>query len=152
MRISTKGRYALRVMIDLVKNGGNDYVKLRELSERQQISEKYLEGILGALVHGKMVLGARGKDGGYKLNCDPHECSVWQILSEVETSMVPVACLEKGEKPCDRVDSCVTFPVWKELQYIIQDYLDSVKLEQFVRNSPETSGIIPEGNSWNCGL
>mgnify|MGYP002623607280 CR=1 FL=1 len=152
MRISTKGRYALRVVIDLARNGRDDYVKLQELSARQQISEKYLEGILGALVRGKLLVGARGKTGGYKLNCNPLECSVWQILSMVETSVAPVACLDRGAENCERAKSCVTLPVWKELNSIIRNYLDSVKLDQFLRNMPETEGKIPEGKNWNCGL
>ena len=141
----------MRVMIDLAKNGRDDYVKLQELSERQGISEKYLEGILGALVHGKLLAGARGKAGGYKLNCDPKECSVWQILSMVETSVAPVACLEESENSCERADTCVTLPVWKELNSMIRGYLDSVKLAQFLKNAPKDGGkTLPLGTK--CGL
>ena len=86
MRISTKGRYALRVMIDLARNGKDEYVKLHELSARQQISEKYLEGILGTLVRGKLLEGARGKGGGYRLKVKPEKCSVWRIISLMENS------------------------------------------------------------------
>ena len=152
MRISTKGRYALRVMIDLEKNGKGEFVKLQELSARQEISEKYLEGILGTLVRGKLLEGARGKGGGYKLKCDPKKCSVWNILSLMETSVAPVACLEKGAEKCDRAKSCVTLPVWKELDSMIRGYLDSVTLDQFLRNMPESNGKIPDGKNWNCGL
>ena len=137
MRISTKGRYALRVMIDLAKNGRDDYVKLQELAEWEQISEKYLEGILGALVRGKLLTGVRGKAGGYRLNCDPSECSVWQVLSMVETSMATVACLDDAENSCERADFGVTLPVWKELNSLIRGYLDGVKLEQFLKNEPK---------------
>ena len=151
MRISTKGRYALRVMIDLAQHGKDEYVKLQELAESQQISEKYLEGILGSLVRGKLLAGARGKAGGYRLNCTPSECSVWQILSVVETSVAPVACLDQ-ENECDRADICITLPIWKELHSMIKNYLDSVKLDQFLRNSPKAKGKIPGGKSWNCGL
>ena len=151
MRISTKGRYALRVMIDLAQHSKNEYVKLQELAERQQISEKYLEGILGSLVRGKLLTGARGKAGGYRLNCMPSECSVWQILSVVETSVAPVACLDQDNE-CDRADICITLPIWKELHSMIKNYLDSVKLDQFLRNSPKAKGKIPGGKSWNCGL
>lgn len=151
MRISTKGRYALRVMIDLAQHSKDEYVKLQELAERQQISEKYLEGILGSLVRGKLLTGARGKAGGYRLNCMPSECSVWQILSVVETSVAPVACLDQDNE-CDRADICITLPIWKELHSMIKNYLDSVKLDQFLRNSPKVKGKIPGGKSWNCGL
>lgn len=152
MRISTKGRYALRVMIDLAKNGRDDYVKLQELAERQQISEKYLEGILGALVRGKLLAGARGKAGGYRLNCEPSTCSVWQILSLVETSMSPVACLDDSENSCERADICVTLPVWKELNSMIRNYLEGIKLEQFLRNVPENKGRELHGKTLKCGL
>ncbi len=152
MRISTKGRYALRVMIDLAKNGKGEFVKLQELSTRQQISEKYLEGILGALVRGKLLEGARGKGGGYRLNCNPEDCSVWDILSLMETSVAPVACLDRNAKKCDRAKFCVTLPVWKDLDTMIREYLSSVTLEQFLRNMPETEGKIPGGKEWNCGL
>jgi len=152
LRISTKGRYALRVMIDLAKNGRDDYVKLQELAERQQISEKYLEGILGALVRGKLLAGARGKAGGYRLNCEPSACSVWQILSLVETSVAPVACLDDSENTCERADICVTLPVWKELNSMIRGYLESVKLDQFLRNAPENNGKAPRGKTLKCGL
>jgi len=152
MRISTKGRYALRVMIDLARNGKDEYVKLHELSARQQISEKYLEGILGTLVRGKLLEGARGKGGGYRLKVKPEKCSVWRILSLMENSVAPVSCLDTKINLCPRAKSCVTLPVWKELDTMIRDYLDGVKLDQFTRNMPESEGKIPDGDNWNCGL
>ena len=152
MRISTKGRYALRVMIDLARNGNDGFVKLQELSTRQQIPEKYLEGILGTLVRGKLLEGARGKGGGYRLKVRPEDCSVWQILSLLETSVAPVSCLDDEVNPCPRSKSCVTLPVWKELDTMIRDYLDNVKLEQFARNTPENEGKVPDGENCNCGL
>ena len=152
MRISTKGRYALRVMIDLARNGKESFVKLHELSLRQQISEKYLEGILGTLVRGKLLEGARGKGGGYRLNVNPKDCTVWQILSLMETSVSPVSCLDDRVNKCPRAKTCVTLPVWKELDTMIRDYLDNVKLDQFVRNTPESEGKIPDDRNWNCGL
>lgn len=152
MRISTKGRYALRVMIDLAKNGRENYVKLQELSGRQQISEKYLEGILGTLVRGKLLEGARGKGGGYKLKVTPADCSVWDILSLTETSVAPVACLDDDVNQCERAPVCVTLPVWKDLDSIIRGYLEGVKLEQFLRNESSAQGVIPDEKDWNCGL
>lgn len=152
MRISTKGRYALRVMIDLAKNGRENYVKLQELSARQQISEKYLEGILGTLVRSKLLEGARGKGGGYKLKCEPTECSVWDILSLTETSVAPVACLDGEKNECERADFCVTLPVWKELDSMIRGYLDSVKLDQFIRGVDVSDGKIPDDKVWSCDL
>ena len=152
MRISTKGRYALRVMIDLAKNGKDDFVKLQELVQREQISEKYLEGILGALVRGKFLSGARGKAGGYKLDCDPAECSVWQILNVVETSVAPVSCLDDSENSCERAEFCETLPVWTELHSLIRRYLESVKLQQFLQDAPKNKGKAPGGKSPKCGL
>ena len=152
MRISTKGRYALRVMIDLARNGKDDFVKLHELSARQQISEKYLEGILGSLVRGQLLEGARGKGGGYRLKVSPKECSVWKILSLMETSVAPVSCLDDKVNTCPRSKACVTLPVWKELDSMIRGYLDNVTLDQFLRNTPESGGKIPDGKNWNCGL
>ncbi|MCQ2122632.1 MAG: Rrf2 family transcriptional regulator [Fibrobacter sp.] len=152
MRISTKGRYALRVMIDLAKNGRDNYVKLQELSARQQISEKYLEGILGTLVRSKLLEGARGKGGGYKLKCEPSECSVWDILSLTETSVAPVACLDDKENKCERAGICITLPVWKELDGIIRGYLEGVKLDQFVRGVEAADGKMPDDKIWSCGL
>lgn len=152
MRISTKGRYALRVMIDLAKNGKDDFVKLQELAQREQISEKYLEGILGALVRGKFLSGARGKAGGYKLDCDPAECSVWQILNVVETSVAPVSCLDDSENSCERAEFCETLPVWTELHSLIRGYLESVKLQQFLQDAPKNKGKAPGGKSPKCGL
>lgn len=149
MRISTKGRYALRVMIELAKNGNNEYMPLHMLSERQGISEKYLEGILGILVRAKVLDGARGKGGGYRLNVDPKTCSVWDILSLTETSVSPVQCLDDAENKCERAGICVTLPVWKELDSIVKNYLGSVKLEQFI--SGQDRGQMP-GGEWNCGL
>ena len=139
-------------MIDLAKNGKGEFVKLQELSSRQQISEKYLEGILGTLVRGKLLEGARGKGGGYRLNCAPEDCSVWDILSLMETSVSPVACLDKDAEKCSRAKFCVTLPVWKDLDTLIREYLSGVTLDQFLRNMPETEGKIPGGKEWNCGL
>lgn len=152
MRISTKGRYALRVMIDLARNGKDEFTKLQELSARQQISEKYLEGILGTLVRGKLLEGARGKGGGYRLKVNPKECSVWRILSLMENSVAPVSCLDTKINLCPRAKTCVTLPVWTELDTMIRDYLDGVKLDQFTRNMPESEGKIPDDKNWNCGL
>lgn len=144
IRISTKGRYALRVMIDLAKNGKDNFVKLQELSNRQQISEKYLEGILGTLVRAKVLEGARGKGGGYKLKCDPGVCSVWDILSLTETSVAPVSCLEDEENTCARAPHCITLPVWKELDTMIREYLQNVKLVQFIHEEASEEEAPPK--------
>lgn len=152
MRISTKGRYALRVMIDLASQKGDEFVKLQDLSARQQISEKYLEGILGTLVRSGLLEGARGKAGGYRLKCNPKECSVWDILSLTETSVAPVACLDTKKNPCKRAAICVTLPVWTELDHIIHEYLGGVKLEQLAKKAQKIRGTSGIGKDWNCEL
>ena len=104
------------------------------------------------MVRGKLLAGARGKAGGYRFNCEPSACSVWQILSLVETSMSPVACLDDSENSCERADICVTLPVWKELNSMIRSYLEGIKLEQFLRNVPENKGRELHGKTLKCGL
>ena len=152
MRISTKGRYALRVMIDLASRKEGEFVKLQDLSTHQQISEKYLEGILGTLVRGKFLEGARGKTGGYRLKCNPKECSVWDILSQTETSVAPVACLDDKKNACKRAAICVTLPVWPELDRVIRDYLGSVRLDQLAKKAQKVRGTSGIGKDWNCEL
>ena len=150
MRISTKGRYALRVMIDLVQNSQDNFTKLQDIAERQNLSIKYLEGILGTLVKAKLLTGNRGKAGGYKLNCDPKTCSVYDILKTTETSVVPVSCLDEKAGKCPRMAECETYPVWEELDKIIQGYLTSVTLDQFATTQGAKNGKN-KGPS-NCGL
>lgn len=122
----------MRVMIDLARNGQDKFVKLQDLAKRQDISEKYLEGILGSLVRAKMLKGVRGKAGGYKLNCDPKKCSVYDVLKHTEISVAPVICLEDKSEACPRKKKCDTFPIWKELDQLIQGYLKSITLDQFI--------------------
>lgn len=122
----------MRVMIDLARNGQDNFVKLQDLAKRQEISEKYLEGILGTLVKSKLLKGVRGKAGGYKLNCDPKKCSVYDVLRYTEISVAPVICLEDKSQACPRKKKCDTFPIWKELDQIIQNYLKSITLDQFI--------------------
>lgn len=119
-------------MIDLARNGQDKFVKLQDLAKRQDISEKYLEGILGSLVRAKMLKGVRGKAGGYKLNCDPKKCSVYDVLKHTEISVAPVICLEDKSEVCPRKKKCDTFPIWKDLDQLIQGYLKSITLDQFI--------------------
>lgn len=152
MRISTKGRYALRVMIDLASRKEGEFVKLQDLSTHQQISEKYLEGILGTLVRRNFLEGARGKAGGYRLKCDPKKCSVWDILSQTETSVAPVACLDDKKNACKRAAICVTLPVWTELDRIVHEYLGAIKLDQLAKKAQKIRGTSGIGKDWNCEL
>lgn len=132
MMISTKGRYALRVMIDLAQNGDENFVSLKDVAERQNISMKYLEMIVSMLNKGNMVRSQRGKTGGYKLAKTPSEYTVGEILKLTEGTLAPVMCLEEGAEACERAKDCVTLPLWKELNRIIDKYLDSVTLDDVI--------------------
>ena len=133
MIISTRGRYALRVMIDLSQQDPDSYTPLKEIAARQEISEKYLENILKSLVTQGFILGLRGKGGGYRLTRKPEEYPLGEILRLTEGSLAPVACLEEGAHPCDRAAQCRTLPVWNRLGQIMGDYLDSVTLRDLLK-------------------
>ncbi len=133
MMISTRGRYALRVMIDLAENSDGTYMAMKEVAQRQDISLKYLERILPVLVDGVLVEGLRGKGGGYRLTREPEEYPIGEILRLTEGDLAPVACLEKGARPCDRAGSCRTLPLWKELNARVNDFLDSKTLADLIQ-------------------
>lgn len=128
MLISTRGRYALRVMVDLAEHPTEGYVPLREIARRQEISEKYLETVIKTLVRAKLLSGVRGKGGGYKLNRAPEQYTVGEVLHLTEESLAPVACLEENAGSCARAASCVTLPVWQGLDRVINEYLDGITL------------------------
>ena len=125
MMVSTKGRYALRVMIDLAENQGDGYLPLKEIAQRQEISEKYLESILKTLVQNKFLTGLRGKGGGYRLTRRPDEYTVGSILRLTEGSFAAVSCLTGEEQGCSRMSQCRTLPMWQELDRLIDDFLES---------------------------
>lgn len=128
MMISTKGRYALRVMIDLAEQRSGEFIPLKETAKRQGISEKYLEGILKILVQNGLLTGLRGKGGGYKLTKAPDQYTVGSILRLTEGSLAPVACLEPGSRPCPRKPECRTISMWQGLDRLINDYLDGITI------------------------
>ncbi len=132
--ISTRGRYALRVMIDLAEHTGAQYVPLKDIAERQMISKKYLEIIVKDLVRGKMLVGVSGKGGGYRLARKPEEYSVGEIVELMEGSLATVACLENGALPCPRADGCETLPLWKEYNQLVHDFLYGKKLSDLSGN------------------
>ena len=123
MMISTRGRYALRLLVDLAEREGGDYVALREIADRQEISEKYLESIVRDLVAAGYLEGLRGKGGGYRLGKDAGELRVLEILQATEGPLSPVACLEEGCAPCPRAENCRTLPMWKGLDELVREYL-----------------------------
>jgi len=130
--ISTKGRYALRVMADLAQHQGEGYLALKEIAGRQQISEKYLESVLKGLVRQKMLVGVRGKGGGYRLTRPPEEYTVGSILRMTEGELAPVACLESDAEPCPRRGECATLPMWRRLNSLIQDFFDGITLADLI--------------------
>ena len=132
--ISTKGRYALRVMIDLAEHEGEEYQPLKDIAARQEISKKYLEIIVKDLVDGKLVKGASGKGGGYVLLRKPEEYSVGEIVELMEGTLAPVACLQKDAEECPRYASCVTLPLWQELDQLVHDFLYRKKLSELINS------------------
>lgn len=135
MMISTRGRYALRVMIDLSEHSDGSYVPMRDIAERQSISLKYLERIVPVLAKNGLLDGVQGKGGGYRLTRHPQEYSVGEILRLTEGDLAPVSCLECGAAPCERTADCRTRPLWSKLQGIIGDYLDSVTVADLLNET-----------------
>ena len=133
MIVSTKGRYALRVMIDLAEQHSEERVPLKEIAERQEISQKYIESIMTMLSKNGFVDAVHGKGGGYSLNKKPEEYKVGDILRLTEGSLSPVACLEKGAAECPRKDKCKTLPLWTKLDELVEGYLDSVTLADLMK-------------------
>ena len=132
MKISTKGRYALRMMLDLAAHQGDGYVALKDIAQRQEISKKYLEQIVPMLGKSDILRTTRGYQGGYRLARAPKDYTVGEILRLTEGSLAPVACLDGDCKGCSRSDECPTLDVWKNLDKLINDYLDGVTLDQLV--------------------
>ena len=136
MMISTRGRYALRVMIDLAEHQSEGYIPLKEIAEREEISEKYLESILKALVKGGILTGLRGKGGGYRLNRAPEQCTVGSILRLTEGSLAPVSCLDKKPVQCARASECRTLPMWQKLDTLINEFFYCITVAYLTRPPP----------------
>lgn len=135
MKISTKGRYALRMMIDLAMNDSGSYVALKDTAERQGISKKYLEQIVPLLNKADLLRTNRGYQGGYALAKSPEQYTVGEILRVTEGNLSPVSCLQYPENECPRASGCLTLPVWEGLYKAINDYLDSVTLQDIIDNA-----------------
>lgn len=133
MLVSTKGRYALRVMVDLAEHQNDGYTAMKEVAARQEISLKYLERILPALAKNGMIEGITGKGGGYRLTKAPEEYRVGDILRLAEGDLVPVACMECGAEPCGRRAECRTRDLWQGFQKVMDDYFDNVTLADLMR-------------------
>ena len=131
MKLSTRGRYASRAMLDLAQNYGKGFVPLKDISRRQEISERYLEHIMIVLLSAGLVQSTRGSRGGFSLAKLPKEIKLSQIIQAMEGSIAPVACVD-DPKLCNRVDVCVTYEIWKKLKKVMLEVLDSVTLEDMV--------------------
>lgn len=137
MKISTKGRYALRMLIDLAEHQNDGYIALKDIAARQNISKKYLEQIVPILNHSDILQTNRGFQGGYRLAKSPEKCTVGMILRLTEGSLAPVACLEQKNNLCDRSNECITLPIWQGLQRVINEYLDGITLQDILDNKKE---------------
>ena len=140
--ISTRGRYALRVMIDLAEHGGGDFVPMKEVSARQEISLKYIERIMPLLTKENLVEGLHGKGGGYRLCRPPEDYSVGEILRITEGELAPVACLERGAKPCPRAAECRTLPTWKKYYAMTNEFFDGISIADLMKNGASYDYVI----------
>jgi len=134
MMISTRGRYALRVLVDMAENQGDGYLPLKEIAARQEISEKYLESIIKVLVQHKLLAGLRGKYGGYRLTRPPEEYTVYSVLTLTEGSLAPVACLDPEAEECARMAVCRTLPMWQKLNDLIRDFFEGVTIADLMNS------------------
>lgn len=138
MKISTKGRYALRLMLDLAMNNNGEMVRIKDVAKRQNISEKYLEQIISILKRAGFVRSLRGSQGGYQLAKDPSEYTVGMILRLTEGSMAVVSCLEDSENQCKRANQCVSLRLWSMIDKAVNDVIDNVTLQDMVEWELET--------------
>lgn len=132
MKISTKGRYALRMLIDLAEYKENGFIALKEIAGRQGISKKYLEQIVPVMNSSGFLITNRGYQGGYKLAKDPAEITVGMILKSTEGSLAPVTCLEQNAAVCERKETCLTVEIWRGLEKVVNEYLESITLQDII--------------------
>ena len=142
MMISTKGRYALRVLIDLAEHQTGVFIPLKAIAERQEISEKYLEIILKSLVKANVLTGLRGKGGGYRLTKSPDQYTVGSILRLTEESLAPVSCLSQNAKACPRMADCRTRSLWNGLDKLINEYLDSYTIADLMVSAQDGDNYV----------
>lgn len=132
MNVTTRGRYALRVMLDLAQHAGSGFVSLKTVAERQDISMKYLEAIVCELKKAGLLESGRGKEGGYRLSRAPEDYSVGEILRVLEDNLAPVACIKAGSVDCAHAGECMTLPMWRELDELTNAYLESITLQDLI--------------------
>jgi Rrf2 family protein len=132
LNVTSKGRYALRVMLDLAQHREDGFISLKTVADRQEISQKYLEAIVGNLKKAELLESTRGKEGGYRLCKAPAEYSVGEILRSIEDNLAPVPCIREDAPGCERAGICLTLPMWMELDEITNRYLDSIRLSDLL--------------------
>lgn len=137
MMVSTRGRYALRVLLDLAQHMEEDYTPMKEVAQRQELSLKYIERIMPVLVKNGYAEGVHGKGGGYRLGKEPHEIRVGDVLRLTEGELVPVSCMECTDGGCERADSCLTRPMWSRFQQIANEYFDGITLTDLLSGKTE---------------
>ena len=142
MLVSTRGRYAIRVMIDLAEHVNGKYIPMKEIADRQDVSLKYMTKIMQALTKSGMLDGQHGKGGGYKLNRDPEEYRVGDILRLTEGTLAPVACIDETDCKCDRSFECRTRPMWNELDKLISEYLDGITIADLMEGNTADNYVI----------
>lgn len=142
MLVSTRGRYALRVMIDLAEHCGGEYVPMKAVAERQKLSLKYIERIMPVLTKNKLAEGVHGKGGGYRLTRNPNEYKIGEILRLTEGDLAPVSCLECNAEQCDRAAECKTLPMWKGFHDMANKYFDSITLEDLINGTLNSSSSM----------
>ena len=142
MLVSTRGRYAIRVMIDLAEHMNGKYIPMKEIDDRQDVSLKYMTKIMQALTKSGMLDGQHGKGGGYKLNRDPEEYRVGDILRLTEGTLAPVACIDETDCKCDRSFECRTRPMWNELDKLISEYLDGITIADLMEGNTADNYVI----------
>ena len=142
MKISTRGRYALRVMLDLAEHNNGEYIPLMDIAKRQEISEKYLESIVSVLSKQKFVKALRGKGGGYRLVRTPAEYTIGSILRLTEGSLAPVACLEHDPNQCERIAVCKTLKMWEGAYKVITEYFDGITIADLLADTTDVGNYI----------
>ncbi|MGN8887066.1 RrF2 family transcriptional regulator [Blautia sp. HCP28S3_G10] len=142
MKISTRGRYAIRVLLDLAEHNNGEYIPLMDIAKRQEISEKYLESIVSVLSKQKFVTALRGKGGGYRLARTPEQYTIGSILRLTEGSLAPVACLEDQPNQCERATTCKTLKMWEGCYKVINEYFDGITLQDLLEQNTDMGDYV----------
>lgn len=140
--ISTKGRYSIRILLDLAEHRTGAYVPMKDVAARQEISLKYIERLMPALRTAGLVDSVHGIGGGYRLSKDPADCTLWEILQAAEGDMAPVACLQSGAAPCGRAAECRTLPVWEGYYRLTREYFAGITLADLMAGDPADNYMI----------